>query len=148
MKAILSSEDGMFHSEYTLISWNVVLLLRGLTIVILKTSVINPIYRLLAFLPVFSLFIVHDRSAMPFKSNPLNLLQVLSSLSLNLLTACNLVSAFSYMADITGIPGMDIIIDGLGYLEKILFCGLIPVWLVIWKVWRRLEKKKRKKKKD
>ena len=136
----------MFKSDCSLISWNVVQLLRGVIIVVLKTFLINPIYRLLLFILLFALFLLHDRSVMPFKSNSLNLLQILSSISLLSISLCNLVSAFSCMVDITGVPYMNITVDVLGYIEKILFFALIPVWLLLWEVWKKFEKKKRKKK--
>ena len=52
------------------------------------------------------------------------------------------------MDDITGIPGMNNAFNVLGYIEKILFFGLIPLWLFMWNVWNPLKKKKRKTKKD
>ena len=100
------------------------------------------------FLPIFVVFLLHDNRAMPYKNNYLNVLQILSTMSLLLLTGCNLVNAFSYMEDITDIPGMNNVVAIIGYMENVLLVGLLPAWLVTCKVWTLFEKKREKYKQD
>ena len=69
-------------------------------------------------------------------------------MSFLLITGCNLVNAFSYMDDITGIPGMDNAVTIIGYLENVLLAALLPAWLITCAVWASFEKKKRKHKSD
>ena len=90
------------------------------------------------------LFLVHDGKAMPYKNNYLNLLQILSTTSLLLLTGCNLVNAFSYMINITGVPGMNNAVTIIGYTENVLLAALLPTWLITCKVLALFEEKKRK----
>ena len=102
----------------------------------------------MTFLPIFVLFNIHDCRAMPYKNNYLNLLQILSTLSLLFIATCNLVNAFAYMADITGIPGITVVMDVLGYVENIITIALIPLWLIVLEIWKPSEKKKSKDKQD
>ena len=148
IKAIMESENEMFKPGFKLIDWNTVQFVRSLIIVLFKTFLINPIYRLLVFSPIFLLFVIHDNRAMPYKHNYLNVLQILSTMSLLLLTGCNLVNAFSYMEDITGIPGMNNVVAIIGYTENVLLVVLLPAWLITCKLCTLLEKKKRKYKQD
>ena len=142
IKAIMESENEMFKPGFKLIDWNTVQFARSLVIVLSKKFLINPIYRLLIFLPIFLLFVIHDNRAMPYKNNYLNVLQILSTTSLLLLTGCNLVNAFSYMEDITGIPGMNNVVTIIGYMEYVLLVALLPAWLITCKLWSLFEKKK------
>ena len=131
VKAILKSEEEMFRSDGNFLNWNVVQLLRSLLVVVLKTFVINPVYRLLIFIPVFGVFLLHDSRTMPFKNHSLNFLQISSTLSLLLITTCNLVNAFAYMNDISGIPDITVVMDVLGYVETIISIAFIPVSLIV-----------------
>ena len=138
----------MYKAEYKFICWNTVRLLRMLVIVMLETFFINPIHRLLIVSPIFVIFLIHDINARPFKSIRLNLLQILSSACLLLIVLCNVVFAFSYMSDITGIPDMNITVNILMYIEYLLLVILLPIWFVIWKVCTSLGNTKEKDKQD
>ena len=138
----------MFKEGFKLINWNTVQFVRSLVIVLLKTFLINPIYRLLMFLPIFVLFLIHDCEIKPYKNIYLNLLQILSTTSLLLLTGCNMINAVSYMVDITGVPGMNTTVTIIGYLENLLLAALLPAWLITCIVCSSFEKKKRKNKPD
>lgn len=141
VSAILEKEHEGLKSNYKLISWHGVHFLRCLVIVVLKTFLINPILRSLIFLAMFLLFLLHDIVTMPFKKDSLNLLQILMTSSFFLLSGFNFFNAFSYMGDVTNIPYFVITIEILGYLEIMLLLGLVPLWLVTWKIWIWLEQK-------
>ena len=138
----------MFKSEDKFLNWNVVQLFRSVLIVILKTFVINPIYRLLMFIPAFVIFLLHDVIAMPYKCNSLNLLQILSTVSLLFITTCNLINAIAYMIDISSIRNINVVMDTLGYIETIISIAFIPAWLIILELLKPSGKKKRKDKQE
>ena len=100
------------------------------------------------FTPACVAFLLHDGIAMPYKCYSLNFLQVLSIVSLLLITMCNLVSAFSYMNDISSIADITVVMDVLGHVETIITIALIPVWLIILELCKPSGKKKRKNKQD
>ena len=128
---ILKDNDSMFRLNDSFINWDVVLLLRSLVITTMTTFVINPLYRLLLLLVVFFICLIHDRN-MPFKNVHLNRLLTMTSLCLSLLVTCNILPAYSYVSDISGIPGIGVIMTILSYLEDVFVFMLHPVWLFTW----------------
>ena len=76
MEHILEMEEELFREDSEGIRWPVVQLYRNFLIVFIDVFMRNPIYKTIGFLPVFVLFLVHDRNRTPFKHPYLNILQV------------------------------------------------------------------------
>ena len=55
-----------------------------------------------------------------------------------------MINAFSYMNDITGMPGINYAVAIIGYMENVLLAALLPAWLITCAVWASFEKTKRK----
>ena len=70
----------------------------------LKTFLLSPVYRSVAFAGSFTMFIVHDWWVMPYKHNFLNIVQLTSSVFLLLVTICNNPASMSYVGDVMSIP--------------------------------------------
>ena len=100
------------------------------------------------FIPAFVIFLLHDGIAMPYKCNSLNLLQILSTVSLLFITTCNLINAIAYMIDISSIQNINVVMDALGYIETIISIAFIPAWLIILELLKPSGKKKRKDKQE
>ena len=149
INAVMHGVDNMFRSnDDTLINWRVVLLIRSLAISAIKTFFINPVFRLVLIFPIFGVCLIHDTKAMPFKHRALNGLQIWFSFCLLVLTMCNEVSAFSYMNDISGIPGIDEFVNILNYVKNMLIFLPLPLWMVGWGIWTKTVNKGGKGKQD
>ena len=118
-------EDVMKPSEETF-SWKTLKLYRHLVIVIIRTFIINPVYRSITFLPLLIIILLQDKYTHPYKSRYLNILQVSSSTCLLLVLGCN--TDFSFLAESFGIlvPYMDTVVKVLTYMEVTLYV-LMPL---------------------
>ena len=87
---------------------------------------------------VFGLFLVHDRHRLPYHHPYLNLLQILSSVSLLVVTACNNPAAFSAIFDIMAVPHMAGVVAMLQLVEVVVYVAL-PLSIVLWKVWEKVK---------
>ena len=120
--------------------WPVVQLYRNLLIVILSTFIPNPVYLVLSFIPICLVFVVHDKHRAPYKHTYLNVLQMLSSGFLLLVSVCNIPPAFSFIVNLNAIPYMSIVLPLLRYTELVLYCAM-PCSLLAWRLQDKLRKK-------
>ena len=134
-EAVLNREEEVFEVNNGTLRWPVVQLYRNFLVVVLTTFVVNPIYRSIAFVPVFMSFCLHDRSRAPYKHTYLNTLQCLSSSCLLLIVASNLPGAMSVMTKSMSVPHMKSIVMVLQYVEITTY-ALMPLSLVLWKLRR------------
>ena len=67
---------------------------------------------------------------------------MLSSYCLVIVNAANTPASFSLMSDLTNIPMMDGILEAMKFIEFGTFV-VIPLSFVVWKIWERLDTKKR-----
>ena len=137
VSTLLKDYDEVYRQHNQLISWPVVQLYRHLLIAAVKTFVIDPMYRSLAFLPIFCIFFVHDRSAKPFQNKSVNVLQTSSTVCLIMIIICNMIFSFSlYMTNIQSIPNMETVMIVLSYIESIVYF-IFPLMLPISILWRK-----------
>ena len=144
IKEILLLEEELFKENDRAIRWPIIQLYRNLLVAVLNTFILNTIYRRVVLLLVFGLFIVHDGRRMPFKHVYLNYLQVLTSVCLLFINACNVVPSFSMFFDVMVISGMEHIMKALKYLELVLL-AIVPLSLPLWKLWEKIKEKRNKK---
>ena len=111
-------------------------LYRNFTVVVLNTYILNPIYRTVVFIPVFGLFLYHDRHRKPYKHPYLNALQCLSSGCLLVVAACNIPPSIIVMTNAMSIPLMKNVVMVLQYVEMLTY-GVVPVSLIGWEIWER-----------
>ena len=133
---ILDGEETLFRANPGQFRWPVLQLYRSLLIAVLSIFMLNPFYRSMAFLLLFLSFAVHDLHRMPYKHPYLNIVQVMSSCCLLLITACNIPSSISFMGDIMVVPHMDIVVQILRTFELILY-AVLPLSFIVWKVWEK-----------
>ena len=99
----------------------------------LNIFVMNSIYRSVAFIPVFLAFSVHDCYQMPYKHTYLNYLQMLSSVSLSVINACNVLASFSIVFNLMIVPAMEDMLSALKYIEFVMLAA-VPLSLIVWKI--------------
>ena len=107
-------------------------------VVAIRKFILTPIYRSLAFGSVFLMFVAHDWYKMPYKHPYLNILQLLSSTMLLLVTLCNNPSCISYMGNVMSIPHTATVIAALQSTETAMYL-MLPCSLLVWMVWERCE---------
>ena len=112
--------------------------------VVLNAFVLNAIYRSVVLFLVFGFFIAHDARRMPFKHIYLNHLQLLTSVCLLFINACNVVPSISIFFDVMVISGMGHIMKALKYLELVLL-AIVPLSLPAWKLWEKVKERREKK---
>ena len=137
-------EEELFADTKGCLGWQVIQFYRTFAVNLLNIFVINPLYRSLAYFPLLSLFLLHDSRRMPYKHRYLNILQVLSSVCLLFVNACNGLAAVSYMASIKEIPLIDEMITMSSIGEMIIF-GVVPASLPVWFMWTQAAKRLAKK---
>ena len=76
----------------------------------------------------------------PYKDRYLNFLQPLTSACLLAVVFCNVVSSVSFMVDISTIPHVDDVANGLAMLELALYV-LVPASLLFWMMFMLAKKK-------
>ena len=108
-------------------------LYRNLLIVLMNTFILNPLYRVISLIPVFLIFVIHDKHESPYKHPYLNILQVLSSSCLLVLTVCNIPPSMSFATQLDVIPFMNIVVPLLKYTELALYI-VMPGSLILWKI--------------
>ena len=79
VNAIMEMEETLFKTNGKDVRWPIVQLYRNLLVVLVSTFILNPLYRLLAPIPVFLMFVIHDKERDPYKHPFLNQLQTLFS---------------------------------------------------------------------
>ena len=132
-KRVLHAEEDLFsHQEQTL-NWQTIQFYRTIVMNIASTFVTNPLYRLLLLAPVLCTFFVHDRIRQPFKDVHLNRIQAISSGCLLLVLLCNLLSSFSFMADISMVDSVTLVVKICNIMEMMLYV-LVPLYLPVWKI--------------
>ena len=133
----LERDDEVYRQKYDILSWPVVHLYRSLIIAAIKTFFVNPIYRTLMFLLLFFIFVLHDRSAKPFKNKNMNILHSSCTICLTFIVMCNLLFAFTlYLPKIYTIDGIDTVLKLLSYIENIMYF-IPPLVLPVTIVWRK-----------
>ena len=141
MENLLEDDRDVYRQHDKLLSWPVVQLYRNLLIATVKSFVINPMYRTLAFLPIFSTFLLHDRSAKPFQNKVVNILQTSSTTCLCVIVICNIIFSFSlFMSNIESILHMETVLAVLSYTESIVYF-IFPLMLPVSILWRKYAKK-------
>ena len=112
------------------------LLYRNFVVAAVKTFFVNPVYRMLTMLPLFFIFLQHDRSAKCFKNKALNMLQTASTGCLILIVICNFMFSFSlYMANIQTIISMQEVLTLLSFIEGLVY--LVPPIMIPLIILRR-----------
>ena len=144
IKEILLMEEDLFQPNDRAIRWPVIQLYRNLLVAVLNTFILNTIYRTVVLFLVFGLFILHDARRMPFKHVYLNYLQVLTSVCLQFINACNVVPSISIFFDVMVISGMEHILTALKYFELVLL-AIVPLSLPLWKLLEKIKEKRKKK---
>ena len=144
-EAILDMEEELFNTDESLFRWPVLQLYRNFLIVLLKTFILNPIYRTISFIPVFSAFMLHDCKRMPYKHAYLNHLQWLSSSCLLVVDVCNIPASMSVMTNSMSVLLMEAVVLALQYVEMLMH-AIVPSSLVGWKLWEKYLSYKMKKK--
>ena len=134
-------EEDLFKTDDSLLRWPVCQLYRNFTVVILTTFILNPIYRIIAFVPVFALFIIHDYKRMPYKHPYLNIQQLLSSTCLIVIVACNFPPSMTLMTNALSVPLMESVITALQHIELMIY-AILPISLLVWKLWNKYEERK------
>ena len=129
----LRTFTGPFLVEY----WEVVIILRRLVLTALCSFIINPVIRLFITMPCLGICLAHHMKAMPYKSSKLNWLEASSLTLLCLFNLTHLFWAFTYMNDISGMPGARQVANFfLGFeelaliLPLFLFCLCVAYWLL------------------
>ena len=141
IEKLLESDQEVYRRSDQLLSWPVVQLYRNLLIAAVKSFVINPMYRTLTFLPIFCIFLLHDRSAKPFHNKETNVLQTSSTTCLCIIVIINMFFSFSlFMSNIETIPDMGTVLAVLSYIESIMYF-LFPLMLPLSILWRKYAKK-------
>ena len=112
--------------------------------VVLNAFVLNAIYRSVVLFLVFGFFIAHDARRMLFKHIYLNYLQMLTSICLLFINACNNVPSMSIFFDVMVISGMEHNLTALKHLELVLL-AIVPLSLPAWKLWKKIKERREKK---
>ena len=134
-------EEELFASaDGGALGWQVVQFYRTLLINIVSIFVLNPIYRTLVYGSLIVAFLLHDVVRRPYKDRYLNFLQPLTSACLLAVVFCNVVSSVSFMVDISTIPHVDDVANGLAMLELALYV-LVPASLLFWMMFMLAKKK-------
>ena len=146
-KEILLLEEELFNDDGRGIRWPVIQLYRNLLVAVLNNFVLNPIYRSMAFIPVFLFFALQDRHRMPFKNMFLNYLQIFTSASLLIINTCNTPASISKVFDLMAVSGMTEVIRALKYVEFVTL-AMVPMSLIVWKLWQFILTKRQSKKNE
>ena len=128
----LESDDEVYRRKHQLLSWPVVQLYRRLVIAAIHTFFINPIFRTLMFLLLFFIFVLHDRSAKPFKNKDMNKLHSSCTICLTFIVICNLMFSFTlYVPEIYECDNIDTVLKVLAYVEytAYLYIPCLVIWL-------------------
>ena len=141
---VLELEEMLLKETDGKLRWPVVQLYRNLFVVVVDIFIHNPVYRSIIFIPLFVLFLLHDRYRIPYKHPSLNFLQSQSSALLLITTACNIPAAFSTVFDVMAIPNMHFVVTLLEYVESLLFLAM-PASLLVLKVYECFRKRGRRK---
>ena len=144
INVILETEEELFKPDETLLRWPVCQLYRNFLVVILNTFILNPIYRITLYVPIFFLFAYHDLLRLPYKHNYLNFMQCLSSGCLLVITACNFPASMTVMTNALSVPLMKTVVMVLQYVEMAT-CAAVPLSLVGWKLSEQYAIRKMKK---
>ena len=127
----LGDEDEVYRQKHQILSWPVLQLYRSLFVAAIKSFVINPIYRTLMFLLAFFIFVLHDRSAKPFKNKNMNILHASCTICLSFIAMCNLMFSFTlYVPKVYDIDNISTVLKMLSIVEYICY-SYIPC-LVLW----------------
>ena len=140
-KEILQLEEELFQEDDGAARWPVIQLYRNMLVAVLNTFILNTMYRSVALIPVFLLFVVHDSRRMPIKHIYLNYLQMLTSVCLLIISVCNILPSISSFFDLMSITGMREILKVLKHLELALM-AMVPLSLPIWKLSDKIEEKR------
>ena len=129
---ILEMEEELFNPKKAYLRWPVMQIYRNFIVVILNTFILNPIYRTIFFIPVFCLFLYHDRDRKPYKHPYLNVLQCLSSGCLLLIAESNIPAAIVVITNGMSVPLMGSVVMACRYIEMIMY-AIVPMSLLGWK---------------
>ena len=139
---ILQIEEDMVKPSEGVFCWRVLQLYRNMLIVVIRTFIINPIYRSGTFLLVFILFVVNDALQKPYKSDYQNALQTLTSTCLAVSAFCNAMFSVCSMSNLMDTPHMEVFIKILKSLDvSLYFC--VSLSFPLWKIWRKLQNSKK-----
>ena len=84
---------------------------------------------------------------MPYKNLYLNYLQILSSVSLLIINACNVPASFSFVFDLMVVSGIEDVSKGLQYIEYTVL-SVVPSSLVVWKLQEIIPTKRQSKQQE
>ena len=136
-------EEEVFSTEGSFIRWPILQLYRNFVVVILNTFILNPVYKIILFIPVFAVFLFHDCKHMPYKHLYLNILQCLSSGCLLIIAVCNIPTSMTLLTNALSVPLMGSVVMAAQYAEMSTYV-VVPMSLVVWKVWGKFFSPKRK----
>ena len=143
-KRVLEGEEELYVVDEKSLGWQVVQLYRTIVINLITIFITIPFYRLLTLVPVLFVFFLHDRYRQPYKNGFLNRLQSLSSGCLLIVLNCNLLASMSFMADISSVEFVDLVVDFCGIVEMISYVA-VPMYLPILKLWNVYKNRKNRK---
>lgn len=125
---ITRTDVGNGNSEPVPISWDSFILMRRFFLSVVCGFVINPVGRLFATYPTLIIIFLLQIYYAPFKLSMLNRAEIASLSLLLWLNTTNLFWAFSYMNDISDMPGFDLLATIFGIVEDVVLA--LPVIMI------------------